>query len=70
MTTKEEFEVALDSGKLHVKMAHNKSWLVRRNGQTQVWKRSANFCIPCKCGAKTTFQITESDSLNNFEVRS
>ena len=52
-TTRQEVETALDAGKLYAEWVVGKWWQVRRNGQTQTWKRDpGRFRIPFKVGFK------------------
>lgn len=54
----------LDQHRIETAMKSGAWWAIRRNGQTQVWKRDARrIRIPYKCGFKGYGVITESDFL-------
>jgi len=64
MITQHEAEALLDKGLLKVRMANGRVWAVRRNGATQTWKtRRTDFSIPCKCGLRTCFRLTDQSTI-------
>jgi hypothetical protein len=46
-----EIEAALDEGRLYLAMSNGSWYILRRNGRTKTWRRSAErFYIPVKWG--------------------
>lgn len=66
--TREEFEVALDHGRVCCRMANGRLWSVRRNGATKLWKtRPGEFRVPIKIGFRNYGEVTHQ-SLNSDEL--
>ncbi len=66
--TRDQFEIALDTGRVRVRMSNGNLWSCRRNGRTQTWKTRPNdFRIPIKYGFKEYGQVTQ-DSINSPEI--
>lgn len=64
--TREEFEIALDKGRIETKITNGSWWKTRRNGKTQRWKTRPNeFRIPIKYGFKSYGQVTDTDDLTD-----
>lgn len=62
-------ETALDGGCLWAKMTSGRYWRARRNGKTQLWKRSPDrFRIPFKIGLKECGQLTEDTNPEHFLI--
>lgn len=65
--TREELELALDSGQLFAKMLNGNWWKLRRNGKTKLWKtRPADFRVPVKAGLRSCAQLGPSDLENPY----
>ena len=66
--TRTEFEIALDAGRVRVRMSNGNLWSCRRNGKTQTWKtRPSEFRIPIKYGFKEYGQVTQHN-LNSGDL--
>lgn len=70
--TRQEFETALDTGKLWIieyQSKGRKDYLVRRNGRTKTWKMwHDRWEIPIKWKFKDTARIDEHADLNMWFV--
>ena len=65
--TLNQIELALDSGKLSVRMRNGNFWRIRRNGATKLWKtRPGEFKIPVKAGLKVCDYITHNDTIETY----
>lgn len=54
-------EEALKAGNLWARMANNRTWVLRRNGATKMWKRDpSRFEIPVKAGLRACARINET----------
>ena len=66
--TRDQFEIALDTGRVRLRTPNGNLWFCRRNGRTQTWKTRPNdFRIPIKYGFKEYGQVTQ-DSINSPEI--
>lgn len=65
-----DLEKALDAGKLYINIYGGpKWWLVRRNGRTQLWKRTPDrFRIPVKAGFKNHHQIVSGINMETLRI--
>ncbi len=67
MTTKAEFEAALDAGRVQVQCQNGRWYDVRRNGQTKTWKtRPTEWQIPIKwafrsCGTASNTSVDSGE---------
>lgn len=62
--TRQEFETALDAGRVEANMGGGKWWRARRNGATKLWKTRPNeFRIPVKAGFRATGYATNGNYL-------
>lgn len=53
--TRQQFEAALDAGRVFCQMSNGRQWLARRNGATKLWKTRPNeFRIPVKADFRAT----------------
>jgi hypothetical protein len=60
--THENINALIDARQVYAAMRNGAWWQLRRNGQTQTWKRDARrFRIPVKAGLKACYAITETD---------
>ncbi len=67
--TRQEFEAALDSGRLQIQTNNGRWYDVRRNGRTKTWKtRPASFETPIKWAFRECGQVTDVN-INNGEIR-
>lgn len=66
--TREQIELALDTGHLWAAMRRNgRYWKLRRNGATQRWKtRPAEYRIPVKCGLKSCASVTHTSYVSRI----
>lgn len=65
--TREQIELALDSGHLWAAMRNGRYWKLRRNGATQRWKtRPAEYRIPVKAGLKSYGNVTHTSYVSRI----
>lgn len=51
--TREEFEQALDAGKIRTRLRFGALWRTKRNGKTKTWKKDpTRWEVPIKIGLK------------------
>lgn len=66
VVTRDNYERLLDRGQLEIRMKNGNWWAMRRNGQTQRWKRDANrLRTPFKFGLRFYGELTELDFLSD-----
>lgn len=64
VVTRNNFEKLLDTGRLQIRMKNGNWWSIRRNGQTQRWKRDPDrLRTPYKFGFRGHGALTELDFL-------
>lgn len=60
--TRDNIDMLLDHRCIATAMSHGKWWCIRRNGETQKWKRDPmRIRIPFKAGLRVYGAITECD---------
>lgn len=66
-----EFERALDSGRVGVRMMNGRVWKARRNGRTRLWKRDAErWAVPIKFGLRHCGLVTNETIAEEFVIES
>lgn len=66
--TRQDFEIALDAGKVKMRRPNGNLWMVKRNGRTQTWKESPNtFHVPIKIGFRTYGSVNQRN-INSDEL--
>jgi hypothetical protein len=67
MNTLANIEQALNNHSLWMRVANDKYWLCRRNGNTKRWKRDTDrFAIPLKCGLYVYNTITNDSDVGEW----
>lgn len=62
--SRKDFETKLDAGLVKVRMSHDATWAVRRNGATKLWVRDpTRWYVPCKAGYGTTFRVDQDTTI-------
>ena len=67
--TRQQFETALDAGKLEVQLTNGRWYRVRRNGKTKTWKtRPGEFETPIKWCLRNCGRVSDM-SIDSPELR-